>query len=81
MEDYRSLFQKEGLGEIVTRDWSEEVSPFWGAVITTALSGAGLSGLLKAGWSTIKGALVMPLMAEGFNIGLIKFVLISGKKI
>ena len=56
------------------------MSPFWGAVIQTALSGAGLKGLLKAGWSTIKGALVMPLMAEGFNIGLIKFVLISGKK-
>jgi tocopherol O-methyltransferase len=80
VEDYRRLFEKEGLSDIVMRDWSQEVSPFWGAVIQTALSGAGLQGLLKAGWSTIKGALVMPLMAEGFNIGLIKFVLISGKK-
>lgn len=80
MEDYRKLFEKEGLSDIVTRDWSEEVSPFWGAVIQTALTGAGLQGLLKAGWTTIKGALVMPLMAEGFNIGLIKFVLISGKR-
>jgi tocopherol O-methyltransferase len=40
--------------DIVTRDWSEEVAPFGGAVIQTALTGQGISGLLKAGWTTIK---------------------------
>ncbi|KXZ50245.1 hypothetical protein GPECTOR_17g883 [Gonium pectorale] len=78
--DYQRLFEEQGLADIRTRDWSEEVSPFWGAVIATALSGEGLAGLLRAGWTTIKGALVMPLMAEGFRRGLIKFVLITGRK-
>ena len=35
-------------------DWSEEVAPFWGAVIRSALSAEGFSGLFKAGWTTIK---------------------------
>ncbi|KAG2454116.1 hypothetical protein HYH02_001154 [Chlamydomonas schloesseri] len=78
--DYQRLFEAQGLTDIQTRDWSEEVSPFWGAVIATALTSEGLAGLAKAGWTTIKGALVMPLMAEGFRRGLIKFNLISGRK-
>jgi tocopherol O-methyltransferase len=61
-------------------DWSREVAPFWGAVISTALSGAGVAGLLKAGWTTIKGALVMPLMAQGFQQGVISFVCIAARK-
>ena len=39
---------------IKTADWSEEVAPFWGAVIRSALSAEGFSGLFKAGWTTIK---------------------------
>ncbi|EFJ47452.1 hypothetical protein VOLCADRAFT_105162 [Volvox carteri f. nagariensis] len=78
--DYQKLFEEQGLVDIRTRDWSEEVSPFWGRVIASALTSEGLSGLLKAGWTTIKGALVMPLMAEGFRRGLIKFNVITGRK-
>ena len=44
--------------DIKTADWSEEVAPFWGEVIKTAFTAEGISGLLKAGWTTIKGALV-----------------------
>ena len=40
--------------DIKTADWSEAVKPFWGAVIRSALSAAGVSGLLRAGWTTIK---------------------------
>lgn len=40
--------------DIRTGDWSKEVSPFWAAVIKTALTGQGIAGLLKAGWTTIK---------------------------
>lgn len=40
--------------DISTADWSEEVAPFWGAVIQSALTGNGLRGLLSAGWTTIK---------------------------
>jgi len=61
-------------------DWSDLVAPFWGRVIRSALTGRGMAGLLKAGWTTLKGALVMPLMAEGFRMGTIKFNLITGKK-
>jgi tocopherol O-methyltransferase len=56
------------------------VAPFWGAVIQSALTFEGVVGLLSAGWGTIKGALVMPLMAQGFAMGLIKFNLITGRK-
>ena len=35
-------------------DWSEAVSPFWGAVIRSALSAEGVMGLMKAGWTTVK---------------------------
>ena len=44
----------EGLTDIVMDDWSEEVAPFWGAVIRSALTGQGLAGLMRAGWTTIK---------------------------
>lgn len=43
-----------GLVDVRTADWSAEVAPFWRAVIATALTGQGLSGLLRAGWTTIK---------------------------
>ena len=44
----------EGLTDIVMDDWSEEVAPFWGAVIRSALTGQGWAGLMRAGWTTIK---------------------------
>lgn len=72
--------EAEGLVDIKTADWSNEVAPFWSEVIRTALTARGLAGLFKAGWTTIKGALVMPLMAQGFKMGLVKFVLITGRK-
>ena len=40
--------------DIRVADWSEEVAPFWGAVIRSALTAEGVAGLLKAGWATIK---------------------------
>ena len=40
--------------DIKVADWSQEVAPFWGAVIKSALSTQGFSGLFKAGWTTIK---------------------------
>ena len=40
--------------DVRSDDWSEEVSPFWGEVIKSALTAEGIAGLLKAGWTTIK---------------------------
>lgn len=112
--------------DIKTADWSDEVAPFWDAVIRSALSLQGVAGLFRAGWTTLKvhlmswcsasapmalhcnllgvctfhaatsmdhldavtdttalsaqGALVMPLMAQGYRRGLIKFNLITARK-
>lgn len=80
VERYRELFEEYGIEDIKIADWSDEVSPFWGEVIKSALSVQGVFGLIKAGWTTLKGALVMPLMAKGLQNGLVKFVLITGTK-
>ncbi|KAK9804585.1 hypothetical protein WJX73_003010 [Symbiochloris irregularis] len=78
--DYQRICQRKGLTDIAVADWSDEVAPFWGAVIKSALSTQGVLGLFKAGWTTIKGAMVMPLMAQGYRRGLIKFNLIAATK-
>jgi len=80
IDDYVGLFEATGLEDIKTADWSEEVSPFWGEVIKSALTVQGVIGLLRSGWTTLKGALVMPLMAQGLRTGLVKFVLLTGTK-
>ena len=54
INDYEQLFKANGLQGIKTADWSEEVAPFWGAVIKSALSAQGFMGLFKAGITTIK---------------------------
>ena len=56
------------------------MSPFWRAVIETALTWRGVIGLLKAGPSTIRGGLVMPLMSKWLRDGTIKFNLITARK-
>ncbi|XP_038900464.1 tocopherol O-methyltransferase, chloroplastic [Benincasa hispida] len=78
--DYVKLLQSHNLQDIKTADWSENVAPFWPAVIRSALTWKGFTSLLRSGWKTIKGALVMPLMIEGFNKDLIKFAIITCRK-
>ena len=54
INDYERLMEAKGLQDIRTADWSEEVAPFWGAVIRSALSVEGFKGLFTAGLKTIK---------------------------
>ncbi|KAL2644900.1 hypothetical protein R1flu_012487 [Riccia fluitans] len=70
--DYVEIAQSVGLKDVKSADWSEFVTPFWPAVMVSALSFKGLAGLAKAGWTTIKGALAMGLMVQGYQRGLIK---------
>ncbi|KAJ7562470.1 hypothetical protein O6H91_03G070300 [Diphasiastrum complanatum] len=77
---YIQLAEEFGLKEIKTADWSKFVAPFWPAVIGSAISLKGLSGLFKSGWTTIKGALAMALMVQGYRQGLIKYTLITARK-
>lgn len=78
--DYVKLLNSHSLMEIKTDDWSQYVAPFWPAVIRSALTWKGLTSVLRSGWKTLKGALVMPLMIEGFQKGVIKFAVITCKK-
>nr|GMC58037.1 gamma-tocopherol methyltransferase [Ipomoea batatas] len=78
--DYVKLLQSNSLQDIKVADWSENVAPFWPAVIKSALSWKGITSLLSTGWKTIRGALVMPLMIQGYKKGLIKFAIITCRK-
>ncbi|KAL7202911.1 hypothetical protein ACSBR1_034381 [Camellia fascicularis] len=78
--DYVKLLQSLSLEDIKAEDWSEHVAPFWPAVIRSALTWNGFISLLRSGWKTIKGALAMPLMIQGYRKGLIKFAIITCRK-
>ncbi|XP_010906229.2 gamma-tocopherol methyltransferase, chloroplastic isoform X1 [Elaeis guineensis] len=78
--DYVKIAQALSLEDIKTADWSENVAPFWPAVIRSALTWQGFTSLLRSGWKTIRGALAMPLMIEGYNKKLIKFAIIACRK-
>ena len=49
-------------------------------MIASALNPKSIWGLFRSGFSTLRGALVMPLMIRGQRKGLIKFGLISAVK-
>ncbi|KAJ0538141.1 putative tocopherol C-methyltransferase [Helianthus annuus] len=78
--DYVKLLESLSLQDIKSADWSGNVAPFWPAVIKTALSWKGITSLLRSGWKSIRGAMVMPLMIEGFKKDVIKFSIITCKK-
>ncbi|XP_012840918.1 PREDICTED: tocopherol O-methyltransferase, chloroplastic isoform X2 [Erythranthe guttata] len=78
--DYVKLLQSHSLEDIKSEDWSQYVAPFWPAVIKSALTWKGITSLLSSGWKTIRGALAMPLMIQGYKKGLIKFAIITCRK-
>ncbi|XVF30557.1 hypothetical protein REPUB_Repub16aG0068300 [Reevesia pubescens] len=78
--DYVKLLQSLSLQDIKAADWSKHVAPFWPAVIRSALTWKGFISLLRSGWKSIKGALVMPVMIEGYQKGVIKFAFITCRK-
>ncbi|KAJ8555184.1 hypothetical protein K7X08_012680 [Anisodus acutangulus] len=78
--DYVKLLQSNSLQDIKAADWSENVAPFWPAVIKSALTWKGFTSVIRSGWKTIKAALAMPLMIEGYKKGLIKFAIITCQK-
>lgn len=77
---YVNLAQTMGLKDIKSADWTDRITSFWPAVISSALSVKGMLGLFKSGWTTIKGAMAMMHMVKGYNSGLIKFALITARK-
>lgn len=78
--DYVKLLESCSMEDIKSADWSQYVAPFWPAVIRSALTWKGFTSLLGSGWKTIKGALAMPLMIQGYKMNLIKFAIITCRK-
>ena len=54
--------------DIRTADWSSAVSPFWQAVIQSAFSAKGVTGLLRAGWTTIKVRMQLTSTLDGASM-------------
>jgi tocopherol O-methyltransferase len=80
LPEYEAIAQEIGFQSIHTDDWSTAVAPFWDVVIGSAFTPNALFGLLLAGRTTIQAALSLGLMREGYQRGLVKFGLLSGKK-
>jgi tocopherol O-methyltransferase len=80
VQDYVNLLEAKGAKDIKNEDWSYIIAPFWKAVIKSSLSLRSIAGLMRSGFSTLRGAYAMLLMLRGFNVGLIKFGLITCTK-
>ncbi|CAD6256121.1 unnamed protein product [Miscanthus lutarioriparius] len=78
--DYVNIAKSLSLEDIRTADWSENVAPFWPAVIKLSLSWKGLTSALTCGWKTIRGAMGILLLIQGYRKGLIKFTIITCRK-
>lgn len=80
LPEYTAIAHQLPLNNIRTADWSQAVAPFWNVVIDSAITPQAIFGLLRAGWTTIQGALSLGLMRRGYERGLIKFGLLCGHK-
>ncbi|GJP83879.1 hypothetical protein CLOP_g13980 [Closterium sp. NIES-67] len=78
--DYVQFAKDAGLQRVRVADWTDNISLFWPAVMRSALTPKGIWGLLSSGWKTLKGAVAMLWMVQGYNSGLIKFALITAHK-
>jgi len=74
------LAKDAGFREVSSDDWSDEVAPFWKAVIQSVFQWKSVKGLMQAGWPTIQGAWAMRYMRKGYQKGLIKFGVFQGIK-
>ncbi len=79
-ESVAGAARRQGFREVRTEDWSEHVRPFWSDVITSALRPRSLVGLVGSGWTTMKAALAVLLMKEGFRRGLIRYTVMSARR-
>lgn len=80
VNDYMTLLQQNNATNIQYEDWSYIIAPFWKAVIRSSLNWKSVIGLIKAGFTTQRGAYAMLLMLRGYKKGLIKFGLLSCNK-
>ena len=77
---YLTLAKGLGLEDIRSDDWSPFIAPFWPAVFFSALVPRNFFRMMRTGVTTIKGAIATLWMLRGFQKGLVKFALITGRK-
>ncbi len=80
IEKYEIMAKEIGFTEIKIGDWTTAVSPFWKAVMQSAMSFSSLMGLLKSGWPAIRGAWALQYMIKGYRMGVLKFGVFQAKK-
>lgn len=80
LSEYRTITLECGFENLQVDDWSIAVEPFWDVVMDSAITPQAITGLFKAGWQTIQGALSLNLMSRGYSRGLIRFGLICASK-
>eukprot|EP01038_Epipyxis_sp_PR26KG_P006034 gene6034-8308_t len=77
---YVEIANSLGLEDVRSADWSEFVAPFWPAVMRSALVPKNFFRMLRTGKTVLKGAIASWWMLRGFQKGLVKFALITGRK-
>jgi tocopherol O-methyltransferase len=80
LSEYQAIAQDFGFQNIRVDDWSISVAPFWYEVVTSMLEPQAMLGLLRSQSVTLQGALAVGLMIRGYQIGLIRFGLLTAIK-
>lgn len=80
LPEYSAIAQDTGFQQIRTADWSTAVAPFWDRVIESAFEPDALLGLFQAGWPTVRGALALGLMSQGYQKGLVRYGVLAATK-
>ncbi|MDX2273222.1 MAG: methyltransferase domain-containing protein [Cyanobacteriota bacterium] len=80
LADYQQLAEQTGFQYLKLADWSKEVAPFWDLVMESAWDMKVIWQLLTKGWPTLRAALSLRLMANGYASGLIRYGLLTGIK-
>jgi tocopherol O-methyltransferase len=80
LPEYETIAREIGFQSIRSDDWSIAVAPFWDEVIDSAIDLNAIIELVRSGWKTIEAALSLSLMSRGYQRGLIRFGLLTGRK-
>lgn len=79
VDDYVKLANEAGLQNVRRADWTENVTPFWPAVLKSSLKWRSIKALAKSR-TVRRGALAILYMIAGYAIGLIRFGAVAAEK-
>ena len=77
IQDYTDIAKDIGWQDIRVADWTDQVKPFWPAVLLSSLSWKGIKECIR-NRTVREGAFAIILMMMGYSIGLIRFGIITG---